>query len=85
MSHVLLQALLSHSIVSDSLRLHELQLPGSSIHGDSPGKRILEWVAMPSSKGSSQPRSPALQPDSSPTEPPVKPYRHHRYTVKKVS
>ena len=28
---------------------------GSSVHGDSPG-RILEWVAMPSSWGSSQPR-----------------------------
>ena len=26
---------------------------GSSVHADSPG-RILEWVAMPSSKGSSQ-------------------------------
>ena len=30
-------------------------LPGSSVHGNSPGK-ILEWVAMPSSRGSSQPR-----------------------------
>ena len=29
--------------------------PGSSVHGSSPG-RILEWVAMPSSRGSSQPR-----------------------------
>ena len=29
--------------------------PGSSVHGDSPGK-ILEWVAMPSSRGSSQSR-----------------------------
>ena len=29
--------------------------PGSSIHADSPA-RILEWVAMPSSRGSSQPR-----------------------------
>ena len=27
--------------------------------------RILEWVAMPSSRGSSQPRSPALQVDCS--------------------
>ena len=36
--------------------------------------RILEWVAMPSSRGSSQPRdrtqSPALQADSLPSEPP---------------
>ena len=29
--------------------------PGFSVHGDSPA-RILEWVAMPSSRGSSQPR-----------------------------
>ena len=29
--------------------------PGSSVHGDSPGKNT-EWVAMPSSRGSSQPR-----------------------------
>ena len=29
--------------------------PGSSVHGDSPA-RILEWVAFPSSRGSSQPR-----------------------------
>ena len=38
--------------------------------------RILEWVAMPSSRGSSQPRdkprSPALQVDSLPSEPPGK-------------
>ena len=39
--------------------------------------RILEWVAMPSSRGSSQPeiepRSPILQEDSLPSEPPRKP------------
>ena len=35
--------------------------------------RILEWVATPSSRGSSQPRSPALQEDSLPSEPPGKP------------
>ena len=29
--------------------------PGSSVHGDSPGKNM-EWVPMPSSRGSSQPR-----------------------------
>ena len=38
--------------------------------------RILEWVAMPSSRGSSQPgiepKSPTLQTDSSPSEPPGK-------------
>ena len=37
--------------------------PGSSVHGDSQA-RILEWVAMPSSRGSSQPRSLSLQVDS---------------------
>ena len=39
--------------------------------------RILEWVAMPSSRESSQPtdqtRSPTLQADSLPSEPPGKP------------
>ena len=39
--------------------------------------RILEWVAMPSSRGTSQPRnqtqSPALQADSLLSEPPGKP------------
>ena len=34
--------------------------------------RILEWVAMPSSRGSSQPRD-QTQGDSSPSEPPGKP------------
>ena len=33
----------------------DCSLPGSSVHGESPGK-VLEWVAMPSSRGSSQPR-----------------------------
>ena len=41
--------------------------PGSSVHGILPA-RILEWVAMPSSRGSShsgiEPLSPALQADS---------------------
>ena len=50
--------------------------PGSSAHR-SLQARILEWVAMPSSRGSSQPgiepRSPALQVNSLPAEPPGKP------------
>ena len=52
--------------------------PGSSVHGDSPGKN-LEWAAMPSSRGSSypgiKPKSPvfpALQVDSLPPVPPGK-------------
>ena len=36
-------------------------------------ERILEWVAMSSSSGFSQPRSPAFQADSLPSEPPGKP------------
>ena len=48
-------------------------LPGSSIHGILQA-RILEWVAIPFSRGSSRPRdwpgSPALQADSLPSEPP---------------
>ena len=46
--------------------------PGSTVHGISQA-RILEWVAMPSSRGSSQPRDqttspapPALQAESLP-------------------
>ena len=37
--------------------------PGSAVHGILQA-RILEWVATPFSRGSSQPRSPALQADS---------------------
>ena len=47
--------------------------PGSSVHGYFQA-RILDWAAMPSSRGSShtgiEPRSPALQADSLPSEPP---------------
>ena len=49
-------------------------LPGSSVYGILQA-RILEWVAIPFSSGSSQPgiepRSPALQADSMPPEAPV--------------
>ena len=44
-------------------------LPGSCVHGILQA-RILEWVAMPSSRGSSQPRCPAMHADSLPSEPP---------------
>ena len=43
----------NHSVVSNSLRPHEL-LP-TSVHGI-PQARILEWVAISFSRGSSQPR-----------------------------
>ena len=45
---------------------------GSSVHGGSPG-RIQGWVAMTSSRGSSQPRSPTLWADSLPSDPAGKP------------
>ena len=41
----------SHSVVSISLRLHDCSLPGSSVHGIFQA-RILEWVAIPFSRGS---------------------------------
>ena len=51
--------------------------PGSSVRGILQA-RVLEWVAMPSSRGSCQPRgwtqSPALQADSLASEPPGKPF-----------
>ena len=45
---------LSHSVVSDC-DPNGLRLPVSSVHGILQA-RILEWVAMPSPRGSSQPR-----------------------------
>ena len=56
-------------------------LPGSSVHGILQA-RILEWVAIPFSRGSSrlemEPRFPALQADSLPSEPPGKPQKHQQ-------
>ena len=46
--------------------------PGSFVHGALQA-RILERVAMPSTRGSSEPRSPSLQADSILSEPPGKP------------
>ena len=59
---------MSCSIVSDSLGM-DGSLPGSSVHGILQA-RILEWTAMPFSRGSSPPSSPALQANSLPPEPP---------------
>ena len=52
----------------------DCSLPGSSVHGILQA-RILEWVAIPFSRGSSQPRegSPTLQVDSLSSESPGKP------------
>ena len=51
----------------DLCELMDCSLPGSSVHGILQA-RILEWVAIPFSMGSSRPRdrtrSPALQADS---------------------
>ena len=51
-------------------------LPGASVH-EILQARILEWVAIPFSRGSSdpgtEPRYSALQADSLPSEPPGKP------------
>ena len=46
--------MLSLSVVSDSLWPYNYSLRGSSVHGILQA-RILEWVAIPSSKGSSYP------------------------------
>ena len=54
----------------------DCSLPGSSVHGIFQA-RILEWVAISFSRGSSnlgiEPRSPALQANALPSEPPGKP------------
>ena len=54
----------------------DCRLPGSTIHGIFQA-RVLEWVAISFSRGSSQPRieprSPALEADALPSELPGKP------------
>ena len=50
----------SRSVVPDSLQPHGQGFPQA---------RILEWVALPFSRGSSRPRSPALRADTLPSEP----------------
>ena len=45
---------ISHSVVSDSLRAMDCSLPGSSVRGILQA-RIMEWVTIPFSRGSSQP------------------------------
>ena len=69
--------------MSDSLRPHGLVALRAPLSIRILQARIVEWVAMPSSRGSSlprdlsnpgiEPRSPALQMDSLPSEPPGKP------------
>ena len=66
----------SRSVMSGSLQPHELNPTGSSIHGILQA-RILEWVDISFSgylpDPGIEPRSPALQADSSQFEPPGKP------------
>ena len=54
--------------------------PWTRVHGILQA-RVLEWVAFPFSRGlpnpGIKPRSPALQEDSLPVEPPIKPCAHH--------
>ena len=63
---------LSYPTLCDSM---DCSCPGSSVHGILQAE-VLEWVAIPCSRGSSQPRdqswSPALWVDSLPSEPPGK-------------
>ena len=47
------------SVVSDSLRPMDCSLPGSSVRGILKA-RMLEWVAVSSSRGSSPPRDQTL-------------------------
>ena len=69
-------AVLSHSVVSDSVTSCTIACQAPLSMGILQA-RILEWVTMPSSKGSSQPRDqaqfPTLQADSLPSDPPGKP------------
>ena len=53
--NVYVLCVLSCSVMSDSLRPIDCSLPGSSVHWILQA-RILEWVVMPSSRASSQPR-----------------------------
>ena len=58
--------------------------PGSSVHGILQA-RILKWVTIPFSRGSSdpgiEPRSPILQADSLPSEPPGETQGPHEWDV----
>ena len=65
-------SVLSHSVMSNTLQPHQAPLFMGILQA-----RIVEWVAMSSSRGSSQPvikpRAPLLYVDSLPSEPPGKP------------
>ena len=69
-------SVLSRTLISDSLRPTDCSPPGSSVHGMFQA-RILEWAACPPPGDlphpGIKPRSPSLQVDSLPAEPPGKP------------
>ena len=69
-----MQVLVAQSALCDTL---DCDPPGSSVHVILPA-RILEWVAIPFSRGSSPPGNQTgsvLQADCLPSEPPGKPWR----------
>ena len=70
---VLCCAVLSHSVVSDSMTTWTVADQAPLSMGNLLWTRILEWVAMPFYRESSQPRSSALQADSLLSELPGKP------------
>ena len=80
-------AVLSRSLMSSSLRVHRLSLPGSSIHGDSPSRNTEVGLPCPPPgdlpNPGIEPRSPTLQADSLPSESPGKPQKIHA-TVHKI-
>ena len=63
----------------------DFSMPGLSVHGILQA-RIMEWVAVPFSRGSSLPRNqtefPAWQADSLSSEPPRKPHMIYTYKLK---
>ena len=75
----------SRSVMLDSLRLMGCSPPGSSVHGILQA-RILEWVAIPFSRGSSQPRDWTQVSHTVgkffTTKPPGKPVQHKIYLNK---
>ena len=80
----------SHAVGDKSLQLYLTlcdPMPGSSVHGILQA-RLLEWVAMPSSRGSSWPRDGTSvlcllcwQPSSLLLAPPGKPYLTYQQTL----
>ena len=77
--------MLSHSVVSDSFWPVDYRPPVFSVHGILQA-RILEWVAISFSRGSSRPRDQtwvsALEADALTSKPPGKPHTKQKRTQK---